>query len=285
VIACVSQSMPTPARRKIKRYGWIPDLPDRRDRMFAAPAAQLRALPPSVDLTATCPPVYDQGALGSCTANAIAGALQFDQTCSPATPRPPNDAHGNGHGHGRRCPDTFTPSRLFIYYNERVIEGTVDEDSGATLRDGIKSVAKQGAPHEPLWPYVIARFRTKPPTKAYSDGRRHRALLYERIPRLLEQMQGCLAAGFPFVFGFSVYESFESRDVARTGVMPMPKPGEVQLGGHAVLAVGYDTGARRFLVRNSWGPGWGRQGYFTMPFDYALDDALSDDFWTVKAVA
>jgi C1A family cysteine protease len=264
-------------RRKIKRYGWIPDLPDRRDRMFAAPAAHLRALPPSVDLTATCPPVYDQGELGSCTANAIAGALQFDQHQPDHAPRTTDRAP--------RCPDTFTPSRLFIYYNERVVEGTVDEDSGATLRDGIKSVAKQGAPHEPLWPYVIARFRTKPSPKAYSDGRRHRALRYERVPRLLDQMQACLAAGFPFVFGFSVYESFESRDVARTGVMPMPEAGEVQLGGHAVLAVGYDTAARRFLIRNSWGPAWGRKGYFTMPFDYLVDDALSDDFWTVKGVA
>ena len=251
--------MSTPKRRKIKRYGWIPDLPDRRDRMYAAPAEQLRELPPRVDLTPQCPPVYDQGELGSCTANAIAGALQFEEP--------------------------FRPSRLFIYYNERAMEGTIDEDAGATLRDGIKSVATQGAAHETMWPYVIARFRRKPPPVVYADGRKHKALLYRRVLRSLEQMQGCLASGFPFVFGFSVYESFESPDVAKSGVVPMPSPDEALLGGHAVLAVGYDTEKRRFAVRNSWGPAWGREGYFTMPFDYLLDESLSDDFWTVKAVA
>jgi C1A family cysteine protease len=251
--------MSKPKRRKIKRYGWIPDLPDRRDRVYAAPAEQLRALPPRVDLTPRCPAVYDQGALGSCTANAIAGALQFEEP--------------------------FTPSRLFIYYNERVIEGTVEEDAGATLRDGIKSVATQGAPHERLWPYVIAHFRRRPAPICYADGRKHKAVLYQRIPRTLEMMQGCLASGFPFAFGFAVYESFESTAVANSGVVPMPSPGEAQLGGHAVLAVGYDMHERRFIVRNSWGAGWGQAGYFTMPFDYLLDDSLSDDFWTVKAVA
>jgi C1A family cysteine protease len=257
--------MSAPRRRTIKRYGWIPDLPDRRDRMFTARPSLLGELPPRVDLGPLCPPVYDQGALGSCTANAIAGALQFDQA-------------------KQRQTDLFTPSRLFIYYNERTIEGTVDEDSGATLRDGIKSVARQGAPHEPVWPYVIARFRKKPSAAAYVDGRRHQALLYQRVPRTLDQMRGCLAEGYPFVLGFSVYESFESRAVAKSGVMPMPGPAETLLGGHAVVAVGYDNDERRFLVRNSWGPAWGRAGYFTMPYDYLLDAGLSDDFWTIRTV-
>ena len=110
--------------------------------------------------------------------------------------------------------DVFVPSRLFIYYNERVIEGTVDEDSGAMIRDGIKSVAKQGAPHEKLWPYVIAKFRTRPSAPAYKDAARHPAVLYQRVTREIDQMKGCLASGYPFVFGFSVYESFESQTVA-----------------------------------------------------------------------
>ena len=260
--------MPTrrrPVPRRIKRYGWIPDLPDRRDRVYAAPAETVAALPPRVDLRPACPPVYNQGMLGSCTANAIAGALQFDQ--------------------GRQQqPDVFTPSRLFIYYNERVIEGTVDEDSGAMLRDGIRSVAKIGAPHEAIWPYVIARFRTKPAAAAYSDGTHHQALLYQRLVQTIDQLRGCLAAGFPFVFGFSVYESFESQTVTVTGRVPMPNPRESLLGGHAVLAVGYDHDRREFLVRNSWGSRWGMSGYFTKPYDYLLDGGLSDDFWTIKLV-
>jgi C1A family cysteine protease len=173
---------------------------------------------------------------------------------------------------------------LFIYYNERVIEGTVGEDSGAQIRDGIKSVAKQGAPHERLWPYKIAKFKTKPSKPAYSDAKAHPAVLYQRVTRDLQQFKGCLASGYPFVFGFTVYASFESDAVAQTGQVPMPAPSEKVLGGHAVLAVGYDSASSRFIVRNSWGPSWALKGYFTMPFDYLLNDNLSDDFWTIKLV-
>jgi C1A family cysteine protease len=259
-----------PARRKvqlrsIKRYGWVPDLPDQRDRLFFAPPAAVAALPPSVDLRSGCPPVYDQGQLGSCTANAIGGALQFNQMKEGLA-------------------DIFVPSRLFIYYNERVMENSVDEDAGAMIRDGIKSVSKEGAPHETLWPYVISKFKTKPPPKAYKDALKHRAILYERVNATMDQLKGCLASGYPFVFGFSVYDSFESSEVAKTGVVPMPKPKERQLGGHAVLAVGYDDPTSRFIVRNSWGDKWGNAGYFTMPYDYLTDANLSDDFWTIKKV-
>src|SRR6266545_3366242 len=221
--------MAQPVRRKTKRYGWLPDLPDQRDRIFSAPSATLRALPPRVDMRAQNPPIYDQGQLGSCTAQAIAGVLEFDQA-------------------KQQQADAFTPSRLFIYYNERAIEGTVEEDSGAMLRDGIKSVAKLGAPHETLWPYVIPKFRARPTAAAFRDGERHQALLYQRVPRALEQFKACLAGGFPFVFGFSVYESFESREVAANGAVPLPRPSEALLGGHAVLAVGYDDPSQRFIV-------------------------------------
>lgn len=251
--------------RPRRRYGWIPDLPDRRDQLFAARPKTLRALPPRVDLRAGCPAVYDQGRLGSCTANAIAAAVQFDQA-------------------KQALRDVFTPSRLFIYYNERALEGTVDVDSGAMLRDGIKSVAKLGAPHETIWPYVIARYRTRPTAAAFRDGERHEAVLYQRLTHDLQQLKACLADGYPFVFGFSVYESFEGVDVARTGDAPMPSLGEQLLGGHAVLAVGYEDARSRFIVRNSWGASWGQAGYFTLPYGYLADAGLSDDFWTIQTV-
>ncbi len=248
----------------MKRYGWIPDVPDHRDFTFAAP--HLGPLPDKVDLRPLCPPeVYDQGQLGSCTSNAIAAALEFDQL-------------------KQKQRDVFTPSRLFIYYNERQMEGTISEDAGAMIRDGIKSVAKQGAPHESLWPYRIERFRQRPTRTAYKDALKHQAITYARVTPTRDQLRACLASGFPFVFGFSVYESFESDAVERTGEIPMPQPHERLLGGHAVLGVGYDIATDRVGGRNSYGPGWGNGGYFTIPFAYLTNPNLADDFWVVRRV-
>ncbi|MDD5543349.1 MAG: C1 family peptidase [Acidobacteriia bacterium] len=251
--------------RKIARYGWTPDIPDHRDHIYAAPSPTLAALPKKTDLRTLCPPVYNQGQLGSCTANAIGAALEFDQML-------------------QKEKEVFLPSRLFIYYNERKMEGTVNSDSGAMIRDGIKSVAKQGACPETQWPYVIAKFRKLPPRPCYTHGLQHQAIQYQRLVSNLNQMKGCLASGFPFVFGFAVYESFESPQVAKTGHAPMPSSGEGQLGGHAVLAVGYDDAKQWFIVRNSWGSQWGMKGYFTLPYAYLTDPNLADDFWTIRLV-
>jgi C1A family cysteine protease len=251
---------------KIKHLGWTPDLPDARDHLYAAPMGVMGALPPSVDLRSKFPACYDQGQLGSCTGNAIAGAVQFERRKQLLSP-------------------DFTPSRLFIYYNERVIEGTVGTDAGAQIRDGIKSVAKQGVCDEKTWPYVIGKFTNKPSAAAYKEAAKYTATSYSRVTRTLNQMKGCLASGFPFVFGFTVYDSFESAAVAKSGKVSMPKPGEAVVGGHAVLAVGYNDKQDRFIVRNSWGGGWGQKGYFTMPYTYLTDPNLSDDFWTIRLVA
>ena len=245
-------------------YGWVPDLPDARDHLYAAPPEFLTALPPQVDLRGQCPAVYDQGQLGSCTANAIGGAFEFDVLRQKAT--------------------DLMPSRLFIYYNERVMENTVNSDAGAQIRDGIKSVAKQGVCPESEWPYDTAQFAVQPPAQCYTGALSHRASSYQRVAQLLNQLKGCLAHGNPFVFGIAVYESFESDQVAQTGEVPMPATGERLLGGHAVLAVGYDDSTQRFTVRNSWGSGWGMAGYFTLPYAYLIDRSLSSDFWTLLAV-
>ena len=247
-----------------KSYGWVPDRPDQRDHLYAAPLRELKTIPPKVDLTSGCPPVYDQGQLGSCTANAIAAAIQFDLM--------------------KEGKPAFTPSRLFIYYNERVIEHTVSSDSGAMIRDGIKSVTKQGDAPETEWPYDITKFTVKPTAQVYTDAKKHKAVQYQRVAQNLTQMLGCLASGYPFVLGFTVYESFESQQVAKTGVVPMPSHNEKTVGGHAVLAVGYDDSQQRFIVRNSWGVDWGMKGYFTMPYAYLTQSSLSDDFWTIRLV-
>lgn len=250
---------------RIAHYGWLPDLPDHRDRVYAAPVEVLGVLPARVDLRPQCPAVYDQGQLGSCTANAIGGAIEFDRRKQKLAP-------------------LFTPSRLFIYFNERAMEHTVDSDSGAQIRDGIKSVARQGDCPETEWPYVIAKFQVRPPARCYADALRYRVVLYQRVSQVLSQLKGCLAAGYPFVFGFTVYESFESAAVARTGRAALPGAGEPAIGGHAVVGVGYDDAQQRFIVRNSWGSRWGLKGYFTLPYAYVTDSDLASDFWTIRVV-
>src|SRR5271166_378517 len=244
-----------------RSYGWRPDLPDQRDFLFRA--SRLTApLPSKVDLHAAFPPVYDQGNLGSCTANAIAGAIDFER-------------------HKQKLP-FLSPSRLFIYYNERVLENSAATDSGATLRDGMKTVAAQGACPESLWPYDIAQFAKLPASACYTAALEHRTLSYLRVAQDLAHMKSCLASGYPFVFGFTVYASFESDAVAQTGKVPMPASNESVVGGHAVVIAGYSDASQRFLCRNSWGPNWGINGYFTLPYAYAVNSNLADDFWTIR---
>jgi C1A family cysteine protease len=249
-------------RRSPKWYGWLPDLPDHRDFPYSAIAPRVKRLPRKVDLQAKCSAVEDQGQLGSCTANSLVGALEYLENKD-----------------GTHFVDL---SRLFIYYNERVIEGTVDQDSGAFIRDGIKSLAKQGACSESDWPYKIATFRKKPSASCYRTAKKHRIFSYHRI-NTVDEMRSCLAEGFPFVFGFTVYDSFESHEVAKSGVVNLPAAKEKVVGGHAVMGAGYNDSKKRFLIRNSWGTDWGKKGYFTMPYAYLADRNLSDDFWTIRA--
>ena len=176
-----------------RKYGWAPDLPDQRDHLYSAPQPVLAKLPPKKDLRSGCPPVYDQGQLGSCTANAIAGAIQFEQK--------------------KQHVKIFMPSRLFIYYNERAMEGSINSDAGAQIRDGVKSVANIGACPETEWPYDINKFANKPTAKCFTDAKKCQAVGYQRLDSTnLNQLQGCIASGFPFIFGFTVYDAFESQD-------------------------------------------------------------------------
>jgi C1A family cysteine protease len=252
--------------RQIQKYGWQPDLPDQRDYYYTLVKPTVTVLPPSVDVRNASNVPVDQGDLGSCTGNSIASCDYFVQI-------------KNKH------PYPSYPSRLAIYYGERLIENTVGVDSGAMIRDGFKVLANIGAASERLWPYNISKFTRKPTKQYFTAALKRTATNYYRIDnRNLTSLKTCLAEGYPFVFGFSVYESFESDAVANTGIVPMPSQHEGMLGGHAVLAVGYDDATSRFLVQNSWGPNWGKGGFFTIPYSYLTNTNLADDFWTLRGI-
>ena len=202
------------------------------------------------------------------TANAISSVYEFDEIKE-----------------GEIENELFSPSRLFIYYNERAQEGTVDQDSGASVRDGIKSINRIGVCPETMWPYDITKFIEKPPEECYKDATYHKAVEYKRVKQNLNQLKQCLIEGFPIVFGFTVYQSFESPETEQTGVMPMPKDDEQILGGHCCYIIGFDDDKKLFLVRNSWGEDWGPiGGNFWMPYEYATNSDYCSDFWTVRRV-
>jgi C1A family cysteine protease len=252
-----------------RRYGWKPDVPDHRDRVYR-PRLSV-AVPANLDMRTEQPPIFDQGQLGSCTGNGIAGELEAQSLAQDER--------------------LTVLSRLFIYYNERAMEGTVSEDGGASIRDGIKSVSRLGACPETDWPYTVSKFAVKPPKQCYADARKLKAIQYTSVPQDVDSIKAALTSGRGIVFGISVYDSFESEAVAKTGVVPIPDPSEKLCGGHCVRLVGYtDNGingipARHFIGANSWGANWGLAGYFAIPYDYVTNPNLADDLWVVTAVS
>ena len=219
-----------------------------------------------VDLRDKCPQVYDQGKLGSCTANSIGFLYHYQEL-------------------QQKNKDVFTPSRLFIYYNERKMEGHISTDSGAEIHDGIKSVHDLGVCDEKNWNYDIEYFNVKPSEFCYKQAKLHKALQYQAVKHNIEQFKLCLLHGYPVSFGFVVFESFESKETATSGIMSMPKKDEKELGGHAVALVGYDDDKKCFIVRNSWGTTWGDKGYFYMPYEFIQNKKWTNDFWIIKQVS
>ena len=248
----------------IPKYHWRPDPEDARDHLFQATLGA-SALPAKVDLRQYASPIEDQGRLGSCTGNAIAGAIELI---------------------ARMNKKTIDVSRLFIYYQERLLEGTISYDSGAYIRDGIKACYTYGAPLETLWPYNISKFAVRPAAQAYTDALRRKVTGYAKCLNFTG-VKTAIASKTPVIIGFYVYSSFDTAAVARTGIMPYPDVNREQLlGGHAVCIVGYDDNlyGGSFIVRNSWGTGWGDKGYFYMPYRVIQNPNMSADFWTIKSV-
>ena len=251
----------TKALFSIPKYHWVRDKVDTRDHPY-----QLTNKTQSnvVDLRQYCSLIENQGSLGSCTGNAIAGAIEL--------------LH-------KRQNRTLDISRLFIYYYERLFIGTVNYDSGAYIRDGIKACYTYGAPTENLWPYNISKFRSVPSKEALLDAAKRKVTSYQRAIDF-KAVIDAINSGYPVTVGFSVYSSFDTNIVARTGIMPYPDTKkEKLLGGHAVLLVGYNKNNNTFIARNSWGTNWGDRGYFYMPFQVIQNTKMSSDFWVIKSIS
>jgi C1A family cysteine protease len=252
--------------RKIKKYGWQPDLPDIRDLQYTPKETTLQ----SVSLLGkyNMPPIYDQGDLGSCTANGIARLMEFYLMNKNANENPKASL--------------YMPSRLFIYYYERAIEGDINADNGAQIRDGIKVVYSKGVCDENIIPYDITKFAVAPSSHALQEALKFKATEYKSVDNTnVMNIVSALQEGHPVVFGFTVYESFESNSVAVTGIVPMPGANESVLGGHCCVIIGYDADAKMFKCANSWGTDWGVNGYFTIPEAYLTNSNLASDFWII----
>jgi C1A family cysteine protease len=255
----------------IPKYHWQREPVDTRDHLYNTASAPA-TLPASVDLRPYCSPIEDQGQLGSCTANAIAGVIEYLD---------------------RRANKNLDVSRLFIYYQERLLEGSISTDAGAYLRDGIKACYTYGAPLESLWPYNISRFAVQPPPTVYADALKRKVTGYAKCTDFTA-VKTAISQNHPVVIGFDVYASFESGTwwyPTGSGLMPYPNVKREQLlGGHAIALVGYNdnlsgpAGTGYFIARNSWGTSWGKSGYFYMPYSVIKNTNMSSDFWTISTV-
>jgi C1A family cysteine protease len=248
----------------IPGFGWRPSLPDLNDYQFSS-FVNVGAItvPRMVEHRDLLLDAWQQGGLGSCTAHSTSAAYMAAARLQGFYDLP--------------------PSRLFVYYMTRYVEGTISSDSGASNRNAMKALAKYGAPMESLWPYVEAKFKTKPPARVTAAGSQRQAVEYLSVRA--DQLQQALAGGYPVVIGFSCYTSLMAPETARTGLVPLPRAGEKQVGGHSVLLTGYnlDHPSHIYSFRNSWGM-WGDKGYGRLPAAYLHNAKLAGDFWTLRKV-
>jgi len=240
--------------------GWKPDRLDHRDLIYTPPSAVDPST--SIDLRPLMPPIYDQGQLGSCVGNGTAAAFEY----------------ALGRESARHI---FTPSRLFIYYNARALEGTTNQDAGCEIRDAVKSLNAVGVIPESEWPYDANQFAAHPPASLYPEAMKSRLVTYARVGQFAEHILACLTHHGPVVFGSSVFSAIND---APGGHIPMPRYDDQPEGGHCMMIVGWKPDSHEYIIRNSWGTEWGDAGYGYMPAAYIHNSSLTDDLWVLWLV-
>ncbi len=249
-------------QRRTEGFGWKPSTPDWRDQCFQLDLPTI-AIPRHVNLSGQCPPIWDQGRQGSCTAHGTGRVYEFDL---------------------KKQGMDFMPSRSFIYANSRKMEGTFPQDSGSSVRDAVQGIANFGVCSDSVFPYDQRVCNVTPPPSAYAEAVKHKAISYQRLNQDLTSIKACLASGYVFTFGFTVYSNFESDRTVTTGMMDMPRGSNI--GGHCVAAVGYNSN-NYLMCANSWGTSFGDPdfpGHFWMPPEYITNPNLASDFWVIRAI-
>ena len=259
-----------------RRWGYVADAHDHRDFLYSAhPECTLAPLlPPLIDLRSKMSPIEDQGQLGSCVAHGTCAALEYlelqDIQKSVIAPVV----------FGKHFQNL---ARLYLYYNARAIDGSTDRDAGTQIRSAIKALRDKGICREVLWPYDTSKVFYTPSLEAYGEGSKHKVVTGYRVNNTsLIELKQSLASGYPVIFGVTVYSSFMSPQVAKTGVVPNPSMSDRLEGGHCMALVGYDDSHNAFIVRNSWGTSWGMQGYCLMNYGYVINPQLGSDYWTIR---
>lgn len=264
------------------KLGYIEDVPDTRDYIYEAPPVKqiirprfrfssnpqprFRPVPPPLkfSLQTKLPQVLDQGDLGSCVSNAVSNILKYI------------DMKNN------RPNRVGLYSRLFNYYNTRVLENSVYSDDGCQIRNAIKVINKIGSTDEIIWPYVILKFKDKPSQTAYSDATTKKITKYRRVNQTNTDIKSCIQSGYPVIVGFLCFSSMFTFNVFNTGNIPMPRKNEQIYGGHCVILVGYNDSTRTYEFQNSWGTSWGNKGFGTIPYTFIENPNYATDFWMVE---
>lgn len=247
------------------RFGYKPSPIQPKDKsIYFRMSPQITSAVERVDLRSSMPPIVNQGDLSACTAVAVATAYQYDLMKAGV--------------------HTFLPSYLFLYYNERVLEECAEEDCGAFIPSGMKSISTLGIAPENWWPYDESKVLDKPTPQAYTEAKKHRCTSYYRVGQSQDQIHQALINGFPIIAGLNLYDSFCTKEVSKSGTMIMPPENDMKAGGHAVVIVGFDNTTQRYVARNSWGTSWGQDGHFTIPYAYLLNPDYCTEMWVMATI-